>query len=135
MKTIHRWSAGGAVALALALTVAAVVVPRWSEAPSCGPEAEAQLSAVVDDLQPRIPSLTFTGLHDDCDSGGSVYASWEHDDLERLLAEAEAAGCSLSMSVTKGDGSRWLGCTAAGREVILSFEPGTGYFSGDVALD
>ena len=134
MKTIHRWSAGGAVALALALTVAAVVVPGWSATRACGPEATAQLSAVVDDLRTRIPSLGVTGLHDACDDRDEVYSSWEHDDLEQLLAEAEAAGCRLSMPVVQGGGPRWLGCTAAGRGAILSFEPGAGHFSGDVTL-
>lgn len=134
MNSVHRWSAWGVVAVALVLVVAAVVVPRWSDARACGPEASDQLSAVVNDLRTRIPSLGVTGLDNACIHRDEVYASWEHDDLEQLLAEAEAAGCRLSMSVTQGAGPRWLGCTAAGREAILSFEPGAGHFSGDVTL-
>lgn len=95
-------------------------------APSCGDIAVGQLNAAMSELSARIPGLRFAETGDDCDSGGAVYASWEHDDLEQLLATAQAAGCQLNEMGVNQEDEDLLTCGTSGREVVLSLgEPST----------
>lgn len=104
-------------------------------APSCGDVARTQLGNAVEELRTRIPSLRFDGVGDSCNSGGEVYASWEHDDLRQLLSDAAAAGCRVDEpDPADEDASESLTCTTAGRDVVLIFEVGTVPILGDLFL-
>lgn len=104
-------------------------------APSCGDVATAQLNSAVEEMQSRIPGMRFDGIGDSCDSGGEVYAYWEHDDLARLLSEAAAAGCRVDEPDPAGAGEdQSLTCTTGGRNAILTFELGTAPLRGELAL-
>lgn len=104
-------------------------------APSCGDVATAQLNSAVEEIQSRIPSLRFDGVGDSCDSGGEVYAEWQHDDLGQLLSEAAAAGCRVNEPDPDDEGEyQSLTCRTAGRDVILSFELGTVPLLGELTL-
>ncbi|PFG18177.1 hypothetical protein ATK74_2759 [Propionicimonas paludicola] len=95
-------------------------------APSCGDSATAQLDRAVDELSSRIPSLHFTRFGDSCDSGGQVYASWEHDGLDQLLTQAVAAGCRVEARDPDDlDSSQSITCGTTGRDVILTAELGS----------
>ncbi len=104
-------------------------------APSCGDIATAQLNRAVNELGARLPSLHVTGFGDSCDSGGRVYASWEHDGLDQLLADAEAAGCRED-SRDSDDLSGYLSvtCHTSGRDVKLSIELGSVPLEGELVL-
>lgn len=103
--------------------------------PSCGEVAQAQLDNAVEELQGRIPGLRFDGVGDSCNSGGEVYAFWEHDDLGQLLSDAAAAGCRVDEpDPADEDASESLTCKTAGRDVVLIFEVGTVPISGDLFL-
>lgn len=104
-------------------------------APSCGDVAAAQLNNAVKETQGRLPSLRFYGIGDSCDSGGEVYALWEHDDLGRLLSEAAAAGCRVDEpDAADEDANESLTCKTAGRDAVLIFELGTVPILGELSL-
>jgi len=104
-------------------------------APSCGDIAAAQLNRAVDELGGRIPSLRFSDVGDSCDSGGQVYALWEHDDLDQLLTQAVAAGCRVDARDPDDLGlSQSVTCHTTGRDVILTAELGTVPLEGELIL-
>ncbi len=126
---------------AVALVAAGGVGLWWFRAtviaPSCGDIAVAQLNAAVEEMHVRIPSLRFDGLGDSCDSGGEVYAVWEHDDLKQLLSEAAATGCRLNepdSSEDDDDEEESLTCPTSRRDVTLAFELGITPLEGSLTL-
>lgn len=95
-------------------------------APSCGDIAVGQLQAAMSELSTRVPGLRFLEVNDGCDSGGAVHVSWEHDDLEQLLATAQAGGCRLNELGVNQEDEDLLTCGTSGREVVLDLdEPST----------
>lgn len=104
-------------------------------APSCGDIATAQLNRAVDEIGGRIPSLRFTDVGDSCDSGGQVYATWEHDGLDQLLAQAAGAGCRVDPPDPDDLGlSQSVTCHTTGRDVILTAELGSDPLEGLLLL-
>lgn len=104
-------------------------------APACGEAAVGQLNREVDELGSRIPGLRFTRIGESCDSGGQVYALWEHDELGQLLAQAQAAGCRVEARDTDDlSGLMSVRCHTTTRDVKLNLELGTVPLEGELVL-
>jgi hypothetical protein len=129
------WVMVAVVAVLAASGLAFLWVRGYLAAPACGDDADAQLSRAVDELTERIPGLRFTAVGDSCDSGGRVYAVWNHDELGQLLPQAEATGCRADAR-DPDDLSSYLSvtCHTSERDVKLNIKLGSVPLEGELVL-
>lgn len=122
IRQVLSWLVVGAL---VAITAAA----GWSwyqrsfVTPMCGDVADTQLTAAMLDMERQIPGLRFTDVETSCDSVFQAYARWEHQDVQKLVADARAAGCIINEQATYNEDEQgFLTCSTSGRPVIFTLE-------------
>ena len=118
----NRWVV---VVVSVAVLVALLsywVIDKRTPKSFCGPEAHAQMRSAIDEMSSVIPASAFTVM-DDCDSGSEVYAIWEIDDLDTLLAKARTFGCRVADRGLRDDEQVFLRCDTASLRLVFYLDP------------
>lgn len=107
------------IAVVLLALAAGFVAFRVVVRPSCGDLAERQMASAARDLADRVPGLEVYDFSSECRSAGETTASWEHPDLLRFMADAEAAGCVVDATAARRVARPVVNCRNLSRALVF----------------